>query len=151
MRRMMPIAALLLPTLAFAQSGPIKVERVWSRAAPGGGVGVLFMSVTDSGPADRLTGVSTSVAERAELHETMNEDGVMKMRPVGGIPVSPEKPLTLAPGGYHVMLMRLKQPLREGDSFPVTLSFEKAGTVAANATVAKAGAAMPATQGGMHH
>jgi copper(I)-binding protein len=57
------------------------------------------------------------------------------------LPVTPGKPLMLAPGGYHIMLMDLKQPLKEGDSFPVTLSFAKAGQVTATATVEKAGAA----------
>jgi periplasmic copper chaperone A len=71
----------------------------------------------------------------------------MTMRPVGPLPVGPGKPLVLAPGGYHVMLMGLKQPLKAGDSFPVTLTFAKAGAINATASVGKAGA--PAPQAGM--
>ena len=140
----------LLPVAALAQSG-LAVEHVWSRAAPQGGVGVLFMTVTDDGPPDRLVGVSTPVAERSELHESMNDNGVMKMRAADKLPVAPGKPLVLAPGGYHVMLMGLKRPLREGERFPVTLTFEKAGAVTTEAIVAKAGARMPAGHEGMAH
>ena len=51
----------------------------------------------------------------------------MKMRPVGPLPIEPGKPVTLAPGGYHIMLSGLKRSLKQGDSFPITLSFAKAG------------------------
>ena len=64
----------------------------------------------------------------------------MKMRPVGPLPIEPGKPVTLAPGGYHIMLSGLKRSLKQGDSFPITLSFAKAGPVTATADiVAKAG------------
>ncbi len=148
-----PLAlCLLFPLLAHAQTaGPIKVERAWSRAAPEGRVGVLYLTATDDGAPDRLTGVSTPVAEKAELHESLSENGVMKMRPVSSVAISREKPLTLAPGGYHVMLMGLKQPLKEGESFPVTLTFEKAGGVMTTASVEKAGAPGPVEQGATRH
>ena len=72
----------------------------------------------------------------------------MKMRPVASLTVEPGKPVTLAPGGYHIMLTGLKQALKQGDSFPVTLSFAKAGQVTATATVEKAGATMPSMDHG---
>ena len=76
----------------------------------------------------------------------------MKMRPVAALPIEPGKPVMLAPGGYHIMLMGLKQALKQGDSFPVTLSFAKAGPLTASVTVEKAGAAMPGTDhGNMSH
>jgi hypothetical protein len=65
----------------------------------------------------------------------------MKMRPVPSLPIGQDKSVTLAPGGYHIMLMNLKQTLKQGDSFPVTLTFTKAGTITATAMVEKAGAA----------
>ena len=71
----------------------------------------------------------------------------MKMRPVASLTIEPGKPVTLAPGGYHIMLMSLKQALNQGDSFPVTLNFAKAGQVTATAMVEKAGATVP----GMDH
>ena len=118
---------------------------------PEGRVGVLYLTATDDGAPDRLTGVNTPVAEKAELHESLSENGVMKMRPVSSVAISREKPLTLAPGGYHVMLMGLKQPLKEGESFPVTSTFEKAGGVMTTASVGKAGAPGPVEQGATHH
>ena len=152
---MRPWISMLVP-LAFtwaasAETGPITVEQVWSRAAAPGRVGVLYMTITDAGAADRLVAVETPVAERAELHESLSEGGVMKMRPVEAMPVAPDHPLTLMPGGYHVMLLGLRQALREGDSFPVTLRFAGAGPVSAVAHVAKAGAAMPGEHAAMGH
>ncbi len=136
--------------LAQAENGSIQVENAWSRAAAAGRVGVLYLTVTDTGAPDRLVGVDTPVADKAELHESLSEGGVMKMRPVQAIPVASGQPVVLKPGGYHVMLLGLRQPLREGDSFPVTLHFASGGAVAATAQVAKAGAAMPDTMGHDH-
>ena len=148
MRTLLITAMIAVPLAAFAQQSGIQVDHVWSRAAPAGHEGVVYLTITDTGPADTLTGASTPVAAMAELHETINDNGVMKMRSVASVPITPGKPVTLAPRGYHIMLMDLKQPLKEGDSFPVTLSFAKAGQVTATASVAKAGAAaMP----GMDH
>lgn len=127
--------------VALAQSGDIRVVDAWSRAAMAGRNGALFLTVIDKGAADKLVGVSSPVAETAELHESLVDQGIMKMRKVADLPVSADKPLTLAPGGLHIMLLSLKQPLKEGDEIPVTLVFERAGSVSASATVAKAGAA----------
>jgi copper(I)-binding protein len=74
----------------------------------------------------------------------------MKMRLVGPLPIEPGKPVMLAPGGYHIMLSGLKQSLKQSDSFPITLSFAKAGPLTATATVAKAGATMPSMGGNMN-
>ncbi len=148
MRTVLAALLIAMPLAAVAQPPGIQIDHVWSRAALAGHEGVVYLIITDTGPPDTLTGASTPVAAMAELHETRNDNGVMKMRAVASLPVTPGKKVTLAPGGYHIMLMDLKQPLKEGDSFPVTLSFAKAGQVTAMATVAKAGAAaMP----GMDH
>ena len=139
------VLALLLGigSAARADEGPIRVEHAWSRAAAQGRPGVLYMTVTDAGAPDQLTGVDTPVAAKAELHESSNEGGVMKMRPVAAIPVSPREPAVLKPGGYHVMLLGLRKELREGDTFPITLHFASASPVTATAQVARAGAASP--------
>ena len=112
-----------------------------------GRTGAVFLTVTALGQPDRLIGASSPAAEKTELHESIMDAGVMKMREVQGLPVAPGKPAVLAPGGYHFMLMHLKQPLNEGDRIPVTLTFEKAGAIQTIALVAKAGAPMP----GMAH
>jgi copper(I)-binding protein len=99
--------------------------------------------MTDTGAPDRLVGASTPVAAMAEVHETVNDNGVMRMRPVALLPLQPGKAVVLKPGGYHIMLMGLKQQLKDGDTFPVTLSFEKNGSVTATVHVGKAGAMGP--------
>ena len=148
MRFVISLAVLLLPALALAQSHDVQVEQVWSRAAPAGATGVVYLTVRDHGGPDSLTGATTPVASKAELHETTNDDGVTKMRSVAAAPVSSDKPLVLGPGGYHLMLVGLKQRLVAGSSFPVTLHFANAGEITVEAKVEKAGASMPAMDHG---
>jgi copper(I)-binding protein len=148
MRQLLVAILLATPLAAFAEDAGIHVDHVWSRAAMAGHEGAVYLTITDTGAQDTLTGVATPVATEAGLHQTIDDHGVMKMRPVASLPVEPGKPVTLAPGGYHIMLMGLKQALKQGDSFPVTLSFAKAGPVTATATVEKAGATMPSMDHG---
>ena len=83
--------------------------------------------VVNAGQADRSTGVSSDVAERVELHTTVIEDGVLVMHPLSnGAVVPADGELRLEPGGRHVMLMGLAEPLRVDDSFLLTLDFERA-------------------------
>ncbi len=79
--------------------------------------------------ADRLLGASTPVAQRAELHKmTVDAANVMRRREVVDIPLTPGVPVKTRPGGgWHIMLVGLKQPLVEGSSFPMTLEFERGG------------------------
>ncbi len=150
MRRLILSACLVsaLAAPALAQTGPITLDHVWARATPPGAkTGAIYMTITDTGAPDRLTGASTPVAATAEVHETTNDNGVMRMRPVGSLVIQPGKPVTFRPGGYHLMLTGLKQPLTAGQSFPVTLTFEHAGPVSATVTVEKIGAG---SMSGMH-
>ncbi len=155
MRRLLLASALLcLPLLgqalpASADQNGIAVTDAWSRAALAGRTGIVYLTITDTGAADQLIGASSPVAAKATLHESIDDHGVMKMRPVAALPVQPGKPLTLAPGGYHVMLEGLKQPLQPGQTFPVTLTFANAGPVTATATVQKAGGGMTMDHGSM--
>jgi periplasmic copper chaperone A len=127
---------------ALAQQSPISVTNAWARATPPGAkTGAAYVTVTNSGTApDRLLSVSTPAAGVAQLHTTINDNGVMKMRPVAGLDLKPGASLTLKPGGYHLMLMELKQPLKEGDHFSLVLDFAKAGRVETEVKVEKAGA-----------
>ena len=109
--------------------------------------GVVYLTITDTGPPDMLTGVTTPVAAEAALHQSIDDHGVTKMRPIGSLPIESGKPVTLAPGSYHIMLTGLKQTLKQGDNFPVTLRFARAGQVTATVIVEKAGATTP----GMDH
>ncbi len=133
-----------------AHAGPIRVTDAFARAAPAGGVGGLFLTIVNTGPADRLTGVASAASGKAELHESIDDNGVMKMRPVAGIDIPAGGTVKLAPGGYHIMLMGLKQALTAGASLPVTLRFEKAGTVEVAASVVRPGAGAPAARGMDH-
>lgn len=139
-RRLLLTAALLFPIAARAQVPPVKVEHVWSRAAMAGHTGVVYLTVTATGSPDSLTGASSPVAKQVELHETYNDHGVMKMRPIASLEVTPDTPMMLKPGGYHIMLIGLTKALHEGDTFPLTLHFAKAGAITVTAQVEKAGA-----------
>jgi copper(I)-binding protein len=125
-----------------AQQSTIAVTDAWARATPQGAqTGAAYVTVANKGAApDKLISASTPVAAEAQLHTMTNDDGVMKMRPVSAIDVKPGAAVTLKPGGLHLMLMGLKQPLAEGQSFPLTLTFEKAGTIETTVKIAKAGA-----------
>lgn len=143
MRTLLAAVLIAMPLACLADEAGIHVDHVWSRAAMAGHEGVVYLTITNSGVPDSLTGAATTVAARAELHQSFNDHGVMKMRPVEALPIDPGKPLTLRPGGYHIMLMNLKQALKQGDSFAVTLVFAKAGQITATATVSRAGGSMP--------
>jgi copper(I)-binding protein len=139
------VAGLCAALPALAQSPTVSVQNVWARATSSSQkVGGVFLTVTENGPADRLVAASSPVADVVQLHETINDAGVMKMRAVSGLPLATGQTVELKPGGYHLMAMGLKQPLVPGDSFPLTLMFDKAGAVRVVVTVAAAGASGPA-------
>jgi copper(I)-binding protein len=90
------------------------------------------------------------VAGKVQVHEMSMDNGVMKMRPVdNGLAIDPGKTVKLAPGGYHLMMMDLKAPLKQGDKVPVTLEFEKAGKVTVSLDVKGVGAQAPGSGGKM--
>lgn len=91
--------------------------------------------------------MSTPVAGRAELHRSLSSDGIMRMPPVESIDIPAGGPVDLSPGGFHVMLVDLEQPLVQGTSFPLTLSFERAGTIQVNVRMGSAGASTPPSHG----
>lgn len=141
MRILFVVLALLAPGLAHAQ---VTIDMPWARAtAPKAMAGGAFMTITSIG-ADRVTKVESPVAATAELHQTVEESGVMKMTPVPALVLAPGKSVTLKPGGYHVMLMGLKAPLKQGEHFPITLYFANSPPVTVEVQIAAPGAAGPA-------
>ncbi len=142
--------ALAAPALAQSQQTPIRVEGAWARPTPPNAkTAAAYMTVVNAGhDADRLVSVSTPVAGMADVHRTIDDNGVMKMRPAGPVEVKPGSPVTLSPAGLHVMLMQLKAPLADGHDFPLTLVFEKAGPVQVSVHVQRAAPAGAAGQGG---
>ena len=125
-----------------AKVGDITVEGPWARASAGRAMaGAAFMTLNNAGATDdRLTAVSAGVSDKAELHTHIKEGDIMRMRPVEAIEVPAGGVATLQPGGDHVMFMGLHEPLKEGETFPLTLTFEKAGEVTVEVMVMKAGA-----------
>jgi copper(I)-binding protein len=135
---------------AAEEPGP-KVERAWARATFGRSqLSVAYMTVS-SPTADRLVAVETPIAEHASLHShLMKSDGTMEMRSVEAIPLKPGESLTLKPNGeYHVMLTGLKQPLTKGESFPMTLVFERGGRKEVTVRVESARAMAPTEGAGL--
>jgi len=129
------------------KAGAIEIEQPWARATPKGAtIGAGYMKITNTGSEpDRLVGGSASFAGRLEVHSMTMEQGVMKMREVkDGLEIKPGEMVELKPGGYHMMFVGLKQPLKQGEDLTVTLKFAKAGTVEVKYPVEPVGAGGPA-------
>jgi copper(I)-binding protein len=133
---------------AMAQSGDVAISNAWARATPGGAQTAAAYVTLQSAAGDRLTGIATPEAQKAELHSMTMDGGVMKMRQVDAIDLPAGQAVTLKPGGYHIMLTGLAKPLQEGQSFPLTLTFAKAGPREISVTVQKAGSMGPSGQAG---
>jgi len=128
-------AALLLASAVHAQDyqlGRISIAHPHARpTVPQQPSGAAYLTLENRGDvSDRLLSLSSPVARSAEIH-TMSMDGdVMRMREVGSLDLAPAAKVEMKPGhGYHIMLMGLKQPLKAGDRFPLTLNFERAGKI----------------------
>lgn len=137
------LTTLLLSGVVRAEESGIHLEEAWARATPGAATtGAVYLTLHNMGTMpDALTAVSTPAAEKAELHLTKLENGVMEMRPVPTLTIAPGQRITLDPAsGYHIMLIGLKAPLKEGDQVPLTLTFEHAGSQSITAGVDKIGA-----------
>lgn len=112
-------------------AGDLQISAAWARASVST-AGAAYLTITNTGTADDvLTGASTGIAGRAELHQHLMDGGVMRMRPVeGGVVIPAGQTVVLKPGGLHVMLMGLTEPFDQGKIFALTLTFKTAGTVA---------------------
>jgi copper(I)-binding protein len=135
------------------KAGDLVISQAWSRATPGGAkIAGGYLTIENKGSTpDRLVGGAGEVAAKVELHEMAMNNGVMTMRPLDkGLTIEPGKPVKLAPGGLHLMLIDLKNPLKQGDKVPLTLEFEKAGKVNLSLDVQGVGAQGPAATSGGH-
>ncbi len=135
MRRSIAVLA-LFATPAFAQ---VEIERPWIRAtAPGVKIAAGYVTVRNkSSSGDRLVGGASPVAARVETHVHIKDGDILRMREVKGYDVPANGTLELKPGGAHLMLVDLKQPLNEGDTVPITLKFERAGQITVNFAVGR--------------
>jgi copper(I)-binding protein len=123
--------------------GALEIGHPWARAtpptAPAGG-GYLTIKNTGTTP-DRLVEVRSPAASSAQVHEMKMEGNVMRMRELaGGLEIAPGATVALAPGGLHLMLMGLKAPFKQGEKVPLTLVFEKAGSIDVELAITAMGA-----------
>ena len=135
--------------VATFKLGDLTVTSPWTRATPGGAkIAGGYLKITNNGnSADRFVGAKSEPTDHVEIHEMSMSDGVMKMRPLpNGLEIKPGETVELKSGGYHLMFMDLKQPLKQGDTFKATLQFEKAGPLDVNFSVR----ALGATTGGLY-
>ncbi len=147
MRRLLLAAGLLASVEAHSQTPSIRVEQPWARAtAPQQKVGGAYVTLT-SPVDDRLMGANSPAAGRAELHEMTMDGQVMRMREQkDGIALPAGKPVALAPGGYHIMLMDMHKPLVAGQTITVRLRFQHAPPMDLDVKVAPIGAQGPAME-----
>ena len=140
------LAALLLPVFSAAnaedyKAGDLEVSNPWSQELPPNAptVAAYFVIHNTGATPDRLLGVETSVAEKAELHEHVMQGDLMKMQQVPNVAVPAKGELTFAPMAYHVMLLNPtdRSLLSDGKRFPLTMHFEKAGDVTVEVAVQK--------------
>lgn len=133
------LAITLLAGTALAHEamlGELTIGHPWSRPIKAAN-GAAYLSIENAGSQpDRLIAASSDVAAKVELHaHVIDADGVARMRPVEAIDVPADGSVALEPGGLHVMLMGLRQPLQAGTEFPLTLTFEHAGSITVEVAV----------------
>jgi hypothetical protein len=135
--RLIGFAGLVITTISanaheYQQNG-IVIDHPWARPTPpvqpiNAAAYLTIENRTDQ--RIRLTGVSTPVTDHASVHQSREEEGMMRMAPVkDGLDVPPNASVSLQPMSYHLMLMDLAEPLKQGDSFPLTLTFEGGQTL----------------------
>jgi copper(I)-binding protein len=146
-----------LSNAAAAQTytvGAIEINNPWARATPkGASIGGAYMTIVNKGTeTDRLVGISTTAADKSEIHQMVMDNGVMSMRPVqGGLEIKPGQTVVLSPGSFHLMLFGLKQPLMQGDKLKATLDFAKAGKIDLDYAIESIGAQGPSAAAGADH
>lgn len=146
------LGALSPANAAEVTLGSLTIADGFSRATlPNAPVGGGFLTITNSGSADdRLVSATSPVAGEVQIHEMKMEGDVMKMAQLpDGLPIPAGQTVTLQPGGFHLMFMQLKQALVEGTKLPVTLTFEKAGSIEVELDIEGIAATAPAHQ--MNH
>ncbi|MGI3744344.1 MAG: copper chaperone PCu(A)C [Janthinobacterium lividum] len=145
LNKILLLIALALPA-GFVEAqdytkGQLTVAQPWSMALPPNAPTVAaYFVITNNGPdADRLEAVDSPIAGAAQLHEHINQNGLMKMQHVETVNIPAGGAVTFAPMAYHVMLLDLKDRTRliDGQTFPLTLHFQKAGDLTVDVVVLK--------------
>ncbi len=130
----------LITGLTYAQES-LTIDQAWARETPPGVMNsAVYLTIHNPADAeDQLIGASSVAADRTELHTSIEENDVMKMRPKDSIAVQKNGMAMLKPGGDHVMLLDLHQPLKEGDTIQLELEFKNSGTIRIDVPVMKKG------------
>lgn len=133
-----------------AMPAGLAVEKAWARASAGKAAnGGAYVTILNGGKeGDRLVAAESGVAKKVEIHTHRNDNGIMRMTRVDGIEIAAGSVVTMRPGGYHVMLMGLNNPLKQGEKFSLTLVFEKAGKKTVDVAVMGVGTMSPETAPG---
>ncbi len=158
-RRAAALFALAITPLLAGQAavadykvGSLDITRPWARATPkGASTGAAYLTATNNGgQTERLSCASSTAAAKCQIHEmAMDNNGVMKMRPVeGGLAIKPGQTVTLKPGGYHIMLEGVKAPLKAGDKIEATLATSSGTSAKVEFPVAAVGALAPGSSAG---
>ncbi len=132
------VAAAAAPALARDYTlGNLRIEHPYALPTPPGArTGGAYFTIENVGKAgDRLIRVSSPAALTVELHSMTMDGNLMKMRAIPALDIPAGSKVTLGTGGYHVMMTGLRQPLVAGNKLPLTLTFEKAGTIEVSAQV----------------
>jgi copper(I)-binding protein len=129
------------------------VQQPWARATPGGAkTGAAYMTLINNGAsADRLLSATTPLADQVQFHKVTEDNGVSRMREVRNVELEPGANIIFKPGQMHMMIVGLKQPLIEGQAFPLTLHFENAGNIEVTVPIEKVGAMQHEDMGSMTH
>jgi periplasmic copper chaperone A len=148
-RAIVGLVLALLPASALGHDyklGALEIGQPWARAtAPTAPAGGGYLTITNRGTTpDRLVSTSSPAADKVQIHEMKMDGNIMRMREVEhGLDIAPGATVTLAPGSLHLMMMGLKGPLKQGTRVPLTLTFEKAGTIDVELAVEGMGASHP--------
>jgi copper(I)-binding protein len=144
------LASLMVSAGALAAAADmVTVDEPYVRLAPPNAPATgAFMVIKNAGDKDvKVVKADNPASKATELHTHLNENGVMKMRPVAAIDVKSKGEAVLKPGGLHVMLINLNAPMKEGDVVPITLTFDDGSSKKVDAKVVKTMAAgMPAME-----
>lgn len=134
-------ALVLLASAAVAQQPSLVVQNAWLRATPGSDVAAAYLTVRNVSTATvTITGIESPIARHAMIHETTTQNGQSRMRPHEQLVIAPGSTVKFEPGGLHIMLHDLKQPLAVGQTVPLTIKLSGASALQVTATVRPLGA-----------
>lgn len=133
------VAAFASAASAQAEKDGITIQDAWTRATPGNArtAAVYFTAINRGSESDHITSASSPASDRAEMHTTIHDGDIMRMRRVISVDVPAGGRAEFKPNSFHVMLTGLKEPLKAGDKVPLTLHFDRIGDMTITVTVRK--------------